>query len=138
EGDDGAVISLQSKRVVVQADLSGGANVAATVSLVANQRVSGMGDALHVSGFLLEPHVAARIRSSGDDVIRPFLSGRDVMQDHRARFAIDFSGMSEEDALKANPAAYQHLIDHVKPERDQNKRKSIREMWWRFGWERPL
>jgi hypothetical protein len=26
----------------------------------------------------------------------------------------------------------------VKPERDQNKRKSIRDLWWRFGWERPL
>jgi hypothetical protein len=26
----------------------------------------------------------------------------------------------------------------VKPERDHNNRKSIRELWWRFGWERPL
>ncbi|MDZ7651281.1 MAG: type IIL restriction-modification enzyme MmeI [Burkholderiaceae bacterium] len=38
----------------------------------------------------------------------------------------------------ANPVAYQRVVDRVKPERDHNNRASIRELWWRFGWERPL
>ena len=51
---------------------------------------------------------------------------------------IDFSFMTKDDARASNPIAFQHVIDFVKPERDVNRRTSIRELWWRFGWERPL
>jgi hypothetical protein len=138
EGEDESAVELREKRGVIFADLKVGANVASAQKLKANQRVSGMGIALHGSGFLLEPELAASFRAGGSSAIRPFLSGRDVMQDRRERFVIDFSGMSISEAAVAHPAAYQHLLHHVKPERDQNKRPSIRDLWWRFGWERPL
>ena len=50
---------------------------------------------------------------------------------------IDFFGLSESEAMKAHPTAFQHVMDHVKPERLTNRRKSIRDLWWRLGWERP-
>ncbi len=94
---------------------------------------------MHGSEFILEPSQAERLRRSGrPNVIRPYLGGRDLLQHQRPRFVIDFSGMSETEARDTNPAAYQHLIEYVLPERQQNQRKSIRELWWRFGWERPL
>ncbi len=50
---------------------------------------------------------------------------------------IDFFPLSEEEARQRFPAAYQHLLLHVKPERDVNARASIRDYWWQFGWPRP-
>lgn len=63
---------------------------------------------------------------------------RDLLGTPRELYVIDFSFRAESDARAANPAAFQHVVDYVKPERDQNKRASIRERWWRFAWERPV
>mgnify|MGYP006445251371 CR=1 FL=1 len=55
----------------------------------------------------------------------------------RGAYVIDFFGLDRSEAAEILPAAYQRLLDRVKPEREQNRRESIRENWWRFGWERP-
>jgi hypothetical protein len=138
EGADEIRVTLSRRIGNIQADLRVGPAVMAAVPLLSNRGISGMGVALHGSGFLLEPNEAAKIRLGGASVVKRFLSGRDVMQDPRERYVIDFSGLDELTARDRNPYAYQHIFAHVKPERDQNKRKSIRELWWRFGWERPL
>lgn len=123
---------------VIHSDLRLGADVASAVPLRANIGISGMGVALHGAGFILTPQEAARMMESGASVIREYIGGRDLLQQARERYIIDFSGLSEAEARVANPAAFQHLIDHVKPERLTNARRSIRELWWRFGWEQPL
>ena len=30
------------------------------------------------------------------------------------------------------------MLTRVKPLRDQNRRESIKKLWWRFAWERPV
>jgi hypothetical protein len=45
--------------------------------------------------------------------------------------------MSEEEARRANPHAFERVLTHVKPERIVNRRAAIKKLWWRFGWERP-
>lgn len=60
------------------------------------------------------------------------------MQQSRDVFVIDFFGLEHDDARDLHCAAFQHLIDRVKPERDLNRRRAIRDRWWRFGWERPV
>ena len=135
---EGRDVRLASRAGKIHADLKIGANVAAAVPLIANQGVSGMGVALHGSGFILEPEEADRIRADGADVIKGYLGGRDLLQTRRERYLIDFSGMTVDEARHANPTAFQHVIEYVKPERDHNNRKPIRELWWRFGWERPV
>jgi len=124
---------------IIRENLRMGADIVSARPLQANSSVSGMGIALHGSGFVLEPEKASRLRQTvRDTTIRPYVGGRDLLQRSRERYVIDFSGMTEEMAKKANPAAFQHVIDHILPERRHNQRDSIRNLWWRFGWERPL
>jgi hypothetical protein len=122
----------------ISSDLRVGSDVTAVEPLQANQGFTGMGVALHGAGFILEPEEAESLGyPSASDVIRPYLGGRDLLQARRDRFVIDFSFLGENEARRRNPAAFQRIIDRVLPERAQNRRRSIRELWWRFGWERP-
>ncbi len=136
--EDAVAVEFEDEIGVIQSDLSIGAALVSTVPLTANKGISGMGCALHGAGFILTTDLAERFRSSGPKAIRPYLGGKDLLQSRRERYVIDFSGLSEQQARSSNPAAFQHVIDYVKPERDHNRRDSIRRLWWRFGWERPL
>ena len=139
--DQDAVAAIELNHEVggtIHADLRIGADVASCTSLTANSGISGMGVALHGSGFVLDPETAQKYRQHGADVIKPYLGGSDLVRVRRERYLIDFSFMSQDDAIASNPLAFQHVVDHVKPERDVNRRDSIRQLWWRFGWERPM
>jgi hypothetical protein len=138
EGESETSVTLQEKVGKLNADLKVGPDVSGTRALRANGTIAGMGVALHGAGFILEPDAAHTIRLSGASVVKPYLGGRDLLQVRRDRYLIDFSGMTKDDARTANPAAFQHVIDYVKPERDHNNRKVLKELWWRFGWERPV
>ncbi|WP_395790164.1 class I SAM-dependent DNA methyltransferase [Aquimonas sp.] len=135
DGEIDVLLKLRSGRI--QADLRIGASVSDAGPLQANNNIAGMGVALHGSGFILEPETAEALRRSGEGVVRRYVGGRDLLQVPRERFLIDFTAMSQQQAQTANAAAYQHVIDYVKPERDHNKRDQLSRLWWRFGWERP-
>ena len=138
-GEDGAIgVALRERNGSINADLTIGANVSKVQALQASEGLCTNGVALHGQGFVVDPEVAARLRRDGPSVIRRYLGGRDLLGTPRELYVIDFSFRAESDARAANPAAFQHVVDYVKPERDQNKRASIRERWWRFAWERPV
>ena len=122
---------------LIGSDLRMNSEVSRAEALRANGAISGMGVALHGSGFVLDRAAADHLRQSGYSVIKRYIGGIDLLREPRERFLIDFSFMTEAEALSANPSAFQHVMDHVKPERDNNKRESIKRLWWRFGWERP-
>jgi hypothetical protein len=122
----------------ISEDLRIGAEVSRSIPLKANEGLCAFGMALHGQGFVIDPAVAGKLSNYGSSFIKPFIGGRDLMQIKRARFIIDFTGLSEDEARNGNIAAFQHILNHVKPERDQNRREPIRRVWWRFGWERPL
>ena len=69
--------------------------------------------------------------------LKPYMIGRDIVRRHEKKWVIDFSGMSVNEAKLANPQLFQHILTHVKPERDQNRRKTRRENWWLFGENAP-
>jgi hypothetical protein len=46
---------------------------------------------------------------------------------------IDLFGLTEDEAKEQYPGLYQHVLIHVKPERDQNNRDTYRLNWWIFG-----
>jgi hypothetical protein len=46
---------------------------------------------------------------------------------------IDLLGLSVDEVRNKFPAIYQHVLEHVKPERDHNRDKSTRENWWLHG-----
>ncbi len=138
--EDGIAEVQVTDRVVdvIRPDLTAGAAVTDAVALRANSGISGMGVALHGAGFILLPEEYHRIAALNATCLRPYIGGRDLLQGQRERYLVDFSFMGEEQAREANPHAFQVVLDRVKPERDVNRRESIRRLWWRFGWERPL
>lgn len=131
-------VSLARSSGTLSADLKLGADLGSAVALGSNDKLAGMGVALHGSGFILQPEEAESLRLSGPGVIKAYLGGADLLRTPRERYLIDFSFMTEDEALAANPAAYQHVFNHVKPERDQNQRAALKLNWWKFGWERPV
>ncbi|GMU44881.1 MAG: class I SAM-dependent DNA methyltransferase [Xanthomonadales bacterium] len=137
-GGDSPDVVLESRTGLIRADLKIGADVPSARPLRANSLVAGMGVALHGAGFILDPDRANTIRDSGAAVVKGYVAGRDLLQVPRERFLIDFTGMSEREARDNNPAAYQHVLNYVKPERDENRREILKRLWWRFGWERPV
>lgn len=131
-------VSMVKVEGEIAPNLQIGADLGSAQALASNDKFAGMGVALHGSGFILLPEEAESLRKNGPCVIKAYLGGADLLRDPRERYLIDFSFMSEEEALAANPAAYQHVHNHVKPERDQNKRAALKINWWKFGWERPV
>ncbi len=121
----------------INANLSIGADPDRALALHANERVSSPGVKLHGAGFIVSPTRAAVLglgRVSGlERHIHPYLNGRDLTQRSRGQMVIDAFGLSENTLRKQFPAAYQHMLLHVKPERDQNPRASYRLNWWTFG-----
>jgi hypothetical protein len=125
----------------INADLTIGADATAARPLEANRALSYMGVALNGDGFLVTPGEAAALglgKVPGlEKHIRPYLNGRDFAQRSRGFMVIDLFGLSEDEARHKFPAAFQHVLVHVKPKRDVNARESIRRFWWQFGWPRP-
>lgn len=120
----------------IHADLRTGADVASAVKLRANTNISFQGMNLVGKGFRLE---AAQIEALGFDlddlppIIRPHLNAREMMRGGPPRYVIDAYGLSVDELRSEWPTAYQWLYDHVKPERDHNRRASRRDNWWIFG-----
>lgn len=130
------------ERVVrnIHADLRAGADTTSAQALLANKNVSFQGVQVAGRGFIVN---ADQVQQLGYDVdhlppvIRPYLGGKELVDKWRGRFVIDCYGYSEEALKREHPSVYQWLYDHVKPERDHNRRKSRRERWWLFGETRP-
>jgi hypothetical protein len=131
-------VTLVRNQGALAANLQIGADLGSTVALASNEKLAGMGVALHGSGFILAPDEAEVLRASGPQVIKAYLGGADLLRNPRERYLIDFSFISSDEALASNPAAFQHVLNHVKPERDQNRRAALKDNWWKFGWERPV
>ena len=53
------------------------------------------------------------------------------------RWIIDFNDMNIEEASRY-VLPFQHLKKTVKPERENNRRETTRENWWKFGEKRPI
>jgi len=130
-------VILATQEGVVNADLTVGANPDAARPLRANERISSRGMSLHGAGFIVSPATAAALGLGTvpglEAHIRPYLNGRDMTGRSRGVMVIDLDGLSESDVRQRFPAVFQHLLLHVKPERDQNNEPYRRLNWWLFG-----
>ena len=117
-----------------------GPDITSAQPLKANANMSLQGVIPIGAGFRISPQELDKLGLAENNLpntVRQFLIGRDVVQKPELKYIIDFFGYSEEEALKAYPILFQHLYVHVKPERDQNRRKVRRENWWLFGENAP-
>jgi len=111
--------------------------VADMVPLRANSGLASMGVKLHGTGFVLSAHETAKLKQTETHVIKPYICGRDLVQEARAQFVIDLFGLAEAEVRTKYPAIYQHVLLHVKPERDSKAGTpdgaGYAKLWWVFG-----
>ncbi len=133
---DSPVILFEEQRGKINSDLTVGVDVTAPLALQANTKLSLRGMTYMGAGFILSKSEADHYRSLGqryDHIIKPYLSGRDLVSRPRGVWAIDLFGWSLEKLRADFPALYQHLSLTVKPVRDGDNRASYREKWWIFA-----
>jgi hypothetical protein len=138
--DRSAEVQLTRETGRIHADLRIGANVAGARTLGANGNLANRGVSLFGSGFIVSMQDAVSLGyTEGDSTtcFRKYLNGRDIAARPRGALVIDFYGLSAEQARDRFPAAYQRVLERVKPERDLNNRDSRRASWWLFGETNP-
>jgi len=70
------------------------------------------------------------------DVVKRRLGGQDIVRDPRDAWIIDFNAMPI-DVAASYELPFEYVRKHVKPLRDVNRNKSLREKWWLHGRSRP-
>jgi type II restriction/modification system DNA methylase subunit YeeA len=83
--------------------------------------------------------LAASLNPNGrpnSDVVKRRLIGRDVVQGTQDGWLIDFVDRSEKEAALYE-LPFEYVKEHVKPLRDTNNRKRMKERWWLHGENRP-
>lgn len=138
--DDAAHIGFDRHVGVIHADLTIGAALNAAAPLNANADLCLQGCKLVGAGFLIDKAERDSLLQAQPDATRflpVYVTGRDVTGSGVARHVVDFFGLSEGMARERFPAGFQHVLDRVKPERDQNKRDVRRDNWWLFGENAP-
>ncbi|MFZ4779963.1 MAG: DNA methyltransferase, partial [Terrimicrobiaceae bacterium] len=132
-----SAVRIVCRSGAIHGDLTVGAHVAGVERLQSNRGVCFQGVILVGEGFRLGKDDLSRLRIDVNNlppVVRPHLSGKDVVQAHRGNFVIDLHGLNQADAVRdAYPELYQHLYDTVRPHRLENRDKQRRERWWLFG-----
>jgi hypothetical protein len=130
-------VELSQSQGLIHADLRIGANVAAARAMQANMGLSNRGVQLFGAGFIVTPVEAAGLGfgtvTGLEKHVRQYRNGRDLTSTPRGVMVIDMFGLGVDDVRARFPAAYQWLLERVKPERDQNNRATYRNNWWFFG-----
>jgi hypothetical protein len=85
-------------------------------------------------GMLLAPNPHGIPNS---EVLRPRFTARDLLQRTGGGWIIDFGCDTELDAAAKFQEPFRHIETKVKPERIQNRRKSLARWWWIHGEPRP-
>jgi hypothetical protein len=142
EADNGEVaVALAAQQGLIHADLRIGANVAAAKPLQANANLSNRGVQLFGAGFIVSRDEANALGlgtvAGLERHIREYRNGRDLTASPRDVLVLDMYGLSADEVRARFPAAYQWLLERVKPERDLNNRESRRKNWWLFGETNP-
>ncbi|MCL4806775.1 MAG: class I SAM-dependent DNA methyltransferase [Thermoanaerobaculia bacterium] len=130
-----AIIHFSAETGQLAADLSSGATVLSANVLRANQSISFMGVILVGQGFVVDAEDP--LWDGGAEALRPYLVGMELNRLRKDRRVIDFYGLTTDEARRRYPAAYQRVLERVKPERDASRDETFRKAWWIHGRPRP-
>src|SRR5215213_8208454 len=67
------------------------------------------------------------------DVIRPYFNGNDLNKRSREQWTIDFGIDSSMESAAGYAGPFEHVLHHVKPERDKNRRDAYKNKWWLYA-----
>ncbi len=137
DGENEVTLSTSEGRIA--ANLQIGADLTSCAGLVSNTNISSMGMMIRGGGFIVSPEVAAQLQVGiqSNPIIKPYVNGRDLLQTSREAMIIDAFGLTVAELADQYPSVYQHLLVHVKPERDSSSDRQFKELWWLFGRWRP-
>ncbi len=128
KGEETREITFSRTTGKINPDLTVGANISTAVALLANSKISATGVIPHGKGMILN---AEQAKTLGDStLIKPYRNGKDLTGRSRGAKVIDCYGLEIDQVKARDPAVYQWLLDRVKPERDVNNDKDLREKWW--------
>ncbi len=132
-------VTLTTSKGIIAANLQIGANLTSCAGLISNTNISSMGMMIRGSGFIVSPRDAEDLHKGihRNLIIKPYVNGKDLLQTSRAAMIVDAFGLKDSELANHYPSIYQHLLVHVKPERDASRDKQFRELWWLFGRWRP-
>ena len=128
----------------INPDLTAAVDLTHVSRLARNAGVAFMGDtkngAFDVAGDLAREWLRLPANPNGRpnaDVLKPWVNGMDLTRRPAGKWIIDFGWtMSDNDAaLYEAPFAY--IADHVRPVRERNRARRVREFWWRHEAPRP-
>jgi hypothetical protein len=135
---------LDGQRVpTVHPNLSAQVDTTQAKRLAQNQSLGFLGSCKGGS-FDIEESEALKLLGTGgnphgmpnSDVVRPVVNSDDLTNSRRARWIIDNADLSlESAALYEKP--HELVVERVKPARDANRDKSLRNNWWRPQRMRP-
>jgi hypothetical protein len=74
---------------------------------------------------------------SNADVMRPVLNGAGVTRRDSGNWIVDFSDQPTEGSASGYASPFRYILEHVKPERERNKRELYRKRWWIYAETRP-
>jgi len=130
-------VTLLRSGGVLAANLQIGADLGSCIALSANEKLAHRGVQTIGAGFIVSPAEAKMLGLGTLDgiekYIRGYRNGRDLTDKPRGVRVIDLFGLTVEEVQTCWPTLYQHVLIHVKPERDQNNRDSYRKNWWIHG-----
>ena len=141
-----AGVTITTRTGRIGPDLTVGAALTTTVPLKSNQGICFKGMMPLGDGFWVTRETAVALgvehipglRSH----IRPYRNGKDLAATARGMFVIDFFGLPEDTVRKSFPAAYQWLVERVKPDRvakagNNKDTAAYAATWWLFAKPRP-
>lgn len=130
-------VSLEKATGNLAANLQLGSDLTSCLSLRSNENLSNRGFCLFGAGFIVEPSLAETLASSSSQQASPIIwhyrNGKDLTNRPRGVMVIDAFPCSLDELQTQHPGIYQHLLLHVKPERDNNSREGRKKLWWAFG-----
>ena len=138
--------TLDGMRVTgIQADLTAGdLNIATAIRLPRNAGVAFMGDtkngAFDIPGDLARAWLRLPANPNGRpnaDVLKPWVNGRDLAQRSDGKWIIDFGPWMDGADATLYEVPFAHVLKYVKPVRQKNRAKRIRDFWWRHEASRP-
>jgi hypothetical protein len=134
-------VSLSRSGGILAPNLQLGSDLTSCGALIANSKLSCPGVKLHGSGFIVSQEEATNLGlgTIGNlcDSLKGYRNGKDLTDRPRGVRVIDLFGLSEDEAKLKYPSLYQHVLLHVKPERDAGAHTkdgaTYAKLWWVFG-----
>jgi type II restriction/modification system DNA methylase subunit YeeA len=127
----------------IHTNLSSLADITQARALSSNRDVAFIGttkggdfDITEMEAILLLQQAGNPNGKPNSDVLKPILNGQDVLQRGEQRWVIDNGEMAVEEAAQYE-GPHRLVVERVKPSRDANRDKWLRENWWKLQRVRP-